>query len=71
MAERRATGANAGDRVVLDPATEAMFAHPGAELTPKTVGVALARRIAAVRGGEIMLSRPADGELVVGAIIPL
>jgi histidine phosphotransferase ChpT len=61
----------AGDRVVLDPATAAMFAHAGAELTPKTVGIALARRIAAARGGDIMLSRPADGELVVGAIIPV
>ena len=60
-----------GDRVVLDPASAAMFARSDAELTPKTVGIALARRIAAARAGDIMLSRPADGELVVGAIIPL
>lgn len=61
----------AGDRVVIDAASETAFADPAHQPTPKTVGIALARRIAAQRGGEIMLSRPGDGELVVGAIVPL
>ena len=59
----------AGDRVVLDAATEAMFAS-ATDPSPKTVGIALARRIAAARGGEVMASRPGAGELVVGAILP-
>lgn len=58
-----------GDRVVMDAATEAMFAS-GGEATPKTVGIALARRVAAARGGDIMASRPSATELVVGAVIP-
>lgn len=59
----------AGDRVVIDAATEAMLAA-ATEASPKTVGVALARRVAATRGGTIMASRPSPTELVVGAILP-
>ena len=58
-----------GDRVVMDAATEAMFAG-GGEASPKTVGISLARRIAGARGGEVMASRPSATELVVGAILP-
>lgn len=61
----------AGDRVVIDSASEAAFADASHEPTPKTVGIALARRIAGNRDGEVMLSRPGDGEIVVGAIVPL
>lgn len=60
----------AGDRVVIDPASEALFARATVdEITPKTVPIALARRIAHDRGGDIMLSRPDARELVVGAIL--
>ena len=61
----------AGPRIVLDPVVEAAFSGAEGELSPKTVGVALARRMVRSAGGEIMLSRPADTELLVGAIIPL
>lgn len=59
----------AGDRVVIDAASEASFAGSGEALAPKTVPIELARRIAMERGGDIMLSRPSPTELVVGAII--
>lgn len=59
-----------GDRVVVDAASEEMFASAATAPTPKTVGISLARRIAVARGGEIMASRPSPTEIVVGAIIP-
>lgn len=58
-----------GDRVVVDAASEAMFASAASPPTPKTIGISLARRIAVARGGEIMASRPSPTEIVVGAII--
>lgn len=59
----------AGDRVVIDAASEASFAGSGEALAPKTVPIELARRIAIERSGDIMMSRPSATELVVGAII--
>lgn len=59
----------AGDRVVIDAASEAAFAGSGEALAPKTVPIELARRIATERSGDIMMSRPSPTELVVGAII--
>ena len=59
----------AGDRVVIDAASEATFASAAEANSPKTVPIQLARRIAHDRGGDIMMSRPAANELVVGAII--
>jgi histidine phosphotransferase ChpT len=59
----------AGDRVVIDAASEASFAGSGEALAPKTVPIELARRIAMERSGDIMMSRPSATELVVGAII--
>ena len=59
----------AGDRVVIDAASEAMFADDSNAIAPKTVPIALARRLARDGGGDVMLSRPSDKELVVGAII--
>lgn len=59
----------AGDRLVIDSASAAMLDGP-AEPTAKTVSIALARRIAAASGGQIMASRPSPTELVVGAILP-
>lgn len=59
----------AGDRVVIDAASEASFAAAGEGLAPKTVPIELARRIAQQGGGDIMMSRPSASELVVGAII--
>jgi len=58
----------AGPRVVIDETLVGAFSGSDV-LTPKTVGVALARRLAREGRGEIMLSRPSDGELVVGAIV--
>jgi histidine phosphotransferase ChpT len=58
----------AGDRVVIDEASEAAFASD-VPPTPKTIPVALARRIARQAGGDIMLSRPSPTELVVGAML--
>lgn len=59
----------AGDRVVIDAASEARFAGSADELAPKTVPIELARRIAQQGGGDVMMSRPSPAELVVGAII--
>lgn len=60
----------AGERVILDETLIAAFAGgAGATPTPKTVAIDLARRIAHSAGGDILLSRPADGELVVGAML--
>lgn len=59
----------AGDRLVVDAASAAMLEAP-AEPAAKTIGIALARRIATARGGHIMASRPSATELVVGAILP-
>lgn len=58
-----------GPRTVMDDATNRAFADPQAEVTPKTVPIVLARRIANAQRGDIMLSRPADGEIVVGAAL--
>jgi histidine phosphotransferase ChpT len=58
-----------GDRVVVDAASEEKFTVPGAIPTPKTVGIALAQRLAQSYRGDVMLSRPSTGEIVVGAII--
>jgi histidine phosphotransferase ChpT len=58
----------AGDRVVIDEASEAAFANDVAP-TPKTIPITLARRIVRHSGGDIMLSRPSPTELVVGAIL--
>ncbi len=58
-----------GPRVVVDAASEALFARADAEVTPKTVGIALARRLALASAGEIMASRPSATEIVVGAIV--
>ncbi|MFM6854636.1 MAG: histidine phosphotransferase family protein [Sphingopyxis sp.] len=57
------------DRVVIDAASEAMFADADSALSPKTVPIALARRVAQGGAGDVMLSRPSAGEIVVGAII--
>lgn len=60
----------AGDRVVIDPASEALFGDTSStEMSPKTIPIALARRIAREGEGDIMLSRPDARELVVGAIL--
>ncbi len=59
----------AGVRVVIDPASEAMFASAASDLAPKTVPIALARRIAVEGGGDVMLSRPSSGEILVGAVL--
>lgn len=58
-----------GDRVVIDRETEEFFATSNAAPSPRTIGVALARRIAQASGGDVMLSRPADGEIVIGALL--
>ena len=58
-----------GDRIILDAASRAFFSDPAAELSPKTIGLALARRIALAGGGDIMLSQPGDTELVIGAVM--
>lgn len=58
-----------GDRIILDAASRAFFSDPGAELSPKTIGLALARRIALAGGGDIMLSHPGETELVIGAVM--
>jgi histidine phosphotransferase ChpT len=60
----------AGDRMILDEALVAAFAPDSAiALTPKVIAIALARRIARGAGGDILLSQPAGGELVVGAML--
>lgn len=59
----------AGDRVVVKPVTEAAFTGEGVA-SAETVGIALARRIATGRGGDVMISRPSPSEIVVGAILP-
>lgn len=58
-----------GDRVVIDPASVATFDGTEETLSPKTVTICLAREIAQTCGGDIMLSRPSDREIVVGAIL--
>ena len=58
-----------GSRVVIDPASLAMFASTDEMLAPKTVPIALARKIARMHAGDVMLSRPNDSEMVVGAIL--
>jgi histidine phosphotransferase ChpT len=58
-----------GDRVIIDNATNEAFADGRIVADPKTVPVALARRIAESAGGTIMMSRPSDREMVVGAIL--
>lgn len=58
-----------GDRVVLDAASEALFGTESEPASPKTVGIALARRIAKEYRGDVMLSRPTATEIVVGAIV--
>jgi histidine phosphotransferase ChpT len=58
-----------GERVVVDAATVAAYGDGALAADPKTVPVALARRIATATGGTIMLSRPSDQEIVVGAIV--
>ncbi len=55
-----------GERVVIDPTLIAALEAETAP-TPKTVGVALARRIAAACDGTMMVARPEGGELLVGA----
>lgn len=60
----------AGDRVILDETLVAAFDPADAMApTPKIIAVALARRLARAAGGDILLSRPADGELVAGAMM--
>ncbi len=73
--ERRGEGIElalrgAGPRVIIDEQLVTAFATAPAEPSPKTITVALAHRIAAASGGAIMLSRPAEGEIVVGAVLP-
>jgi histidine phosphotransferase ChpT len=58
-----------GDRVIIDSATTEAFADGRIDADPKTVPVALARRIAETANGTIMMSRPSDREIVVGAIL--
>ncbi len=58
-----------GPRVVIDEASEAAFGQPEPPVTSRTVGIALAARIARSGAGDIMLSRPAPTEIVVGAIV--
>ncbi|MEK6541563.1 MAG: histidine phosphotransferase family protein [Pseudomonadota bacterium] len=58
-----------GPRVVIDSASVAMFASDVEAIAPKTVPIALARKIARQHGGDVMMSRPCDNELVVGAIL--
>ena len=57
-----------GERVVIDTESEGFFADANAEPSPRTIGIALARRIARASGGDVMLSRP-DGAIVVGALL--
>lgn len=59
----------AGPRAVMDEASTRAFAEPDHDVTPKTVPIALARRLASLQNGDIMLSRPGDGEIVVGAVL--
>ncbi len=68
-AEQEIAVRGAGDRVVLDADSRAAFADAQTPVSPKTIGIALARRIARASGGDIMLSEPAAGEIVVGAIL--
>lgn len=58
-----------GPRVVIDNASLAMFASADEALAPKTVPIAMARRLAVHHGGDVMLSRPNENEIVVGAIL--
>ncbi len=58
-----------GPRVVIDQDTADYFAAADAVPSSRTISVALARRIAQASGGDVMLSRPADGEIVVGALL--
>ncbi|MEQ1726317.1 MAG: histidine phosphotransferase family protein [Sphingopyxis sp.] len=60
-----------GPRVVIDSASAAMFASDNEPLTPKTVPIALARKMARDHSGDIMLSRPDDIGIVVGAILAI
>lgn len=60
-----------GPRVVIDSASEAMFASDNEAIVPKTVPIALARKISRDHGGDVMLSRPSEREIVVGAILTL
>ena len=58
-----------GPKVVIDAASEAAFNNPAPADTPKTVGIALAARLARGGGGDVMVSRPSATEIVVGAIV--
>lgn len=60
----------AGERVIVDESLERAFAPGSSEPpTPKLIAISLAQRIARSGGGDVMLSRPAAGELVVGALL--
>jgi histidine phosphotransferase ChpT len=60
----------AGDRVIIDDALVTAFDPADTSApTPKVIAIALARRITRQSGGDILLSRPAPGELVVGAML--
>ena len=60
----------AGDRVIVDETLASAFSADNMTApTPKTIAVALARRIARGAGGDVMLSRPVVGEIVVGALL--
>lgn len=58
-----------GSRVVIDPASVAMFSSGTEPIAPKTVPIRMAADIARGAGGDVMLSRPSDSEIVVGAIL--
>jgi histidine phosphotransferase ChpT len=60
-----------GPRIALDPAIQDTLVN-GAEagVEPRTAGAWLAHSLAAESGGAIMLSRPSDEILVIGAALP-
>lgn len=60
-----------GSRVVIDPASVAMFSSAAEPIAPKTVPIRMARDIAQSANGDVMLSRPGDAEIVVGAILTI
>lgn len=60
----------AGDRVIIDETLVSAFAPESTvSATPKLIAIALAKRIARGAGGDILLSRPAPSEMVVGAML--
>jgi histidine phosphotransferase ChpT len=60
-----------GPRIALDPAIhDTLVKGADAGVEPRTAGAWLAHSLAAEAGGTIMLSRPSDEILVIGAALP-